>query len=750
LVVGTLTATVLSASTSTVFAHANVATSEPAANSELEEPPDQIVIWFTEPLEPALSKIEVFNAQGTRVDNDDSLIDRVDPSVLSVSLSDLENGTYTVVWRNVSTVDGHRVRGSYIFSVGEPLGGSAPVEVADQGLLQSPSEPVIRWLVLLGGLALVGGFGFHLLVLHPVLGSENAPTAAKSLLPRAELLVDRMMLLAALVAILASIAQLLVQAAVVHDVSVVDSFGDPVKTILSDTDWGRTWIWRIVLLGAAALVTAITLLAAQFKRQTPEFRSGLLSFLSVAAMGLGAGMLFTISWTSHSAAVDGIETASIVADYLHLLASSLWVGGVLMFAPALFLFKKRLSDGDRASVVAAFTPRFSAVAVISIGVLVITGTYGAWAQVTIIEAFATPYGWSLIGKLALVVVILVIGAFNLLWIRGRLATSQGAVSWLGRLVAIEAVIAVLIIVAVGVITSLEPARQVASREGIGISDELRFDDTAEGVAISLTVAPGHVGQNRLVVLLEDRFGNAIANADGVSVDLTSLDVDLGKETLVAENQGDGQYVVEEGLLSVAGAWQTAVVVRRSNAFDARTAFRFIAARTSASGSALIAPDPDKGQFLLGLGIFSGALLFMGVGVAVGGWWTKRGASLLGPGLAGAIIGVVMAATSPVAESGFDTQTNPFAPDQASLDTGQQLFVANCQVCHGAGGLGDGPGSEGLDPPPADLIVHVPLHPDPDLFDIISDGVSGSAMSPFKETLTEDEIWHLINYIQTLE
>jgi mono/diheme cytochrome c family protein len=48
------------------------------------------------------------------------------------------------------------------------------------------------------------------------------------------------------------------------------------------------------------------------------------------------------------------------------------------------------------------------------------------------------------------------------------------------------------------------------------------------------------------------------------------------------------------------------------------------------------------------------------------------------------------------------------------------------------------------------VVHVPLHPDPDLFDIISDGVSGSAMSPFREALTEDEVWHLINYIQTLE
>jgi len=747
---GVLAVAVFLSSASTVAAHANVATSEPPANAELDQAPTQIVIWFTEPLEPSLSKIEVFNFQGTRVDKDNSLIDRLDPSIMSVALSDLPNGTYTVVWKNVSTVDGHRVRGSYIFSVGEPLGGAAPVASVEQGLLQSPSEPVIRWLVFLGGLAFVGGFGFHLLVLRPALGSGSTPAAVTGLPSRLEILVARLMLLAVTVAVIASIAQLLVQAAVVHDVSVVDSIGDPVKTILADTDWGRVWIWRIALLAAASAVAVITLVMAHRVPQGTVSGTDWLGYFPVVAIGLGVGALFTISWTSHGAATEGIETPSMISDFIHLLASSLWAGGVLIFAPVLFLLKRSLTDMDRNSVVATLTPRFSAVAVISMGVLVITGTYGAWAQVTIIEAFATPYGWSLVGKVGLVVVILAIGAFNLLWIKGRLSTNPAAVSWLGRLVAVEAVIAVLIVLAVGVLTSLEPARQVASREGIGVADELKFSDKAEGIEIQLKVAPGQVGPNQLLVSLKDRLGDSIANAEDVSIDLTSLDVDLGKTTLVAQNLGDGSYVIEDGLFSVAGAWQAAVIVRRSDAFDARTAFRFIAARTSASGSAVIAPDPDKGQFLLGLAIFGGAVLFMAVGVAVGGWWTRRGASLLGPGLAGAVIGVVLAASSPVAESGFDTQTNPFPPNQASLDTGQRLYVNNCQVCHGASGLGDGPGSEGLDPPPADLVVHVPLHPDQDLFDIISDGVSGSAMSPFKEALTEDEIWHLINHIQTLE
>lgn len=727
-------------------AHANVATSEPPANAVLNQAPEQIVIWFTEPLEPALSQIQVLNSQGSRVDNDDSLIDRVDPSVMSVTLQDLGNGTYTVVWKNVSTVDGHRVRGSFIFSVGEPLSGGAPVETVEQGLLQSPSEPVIRWLVLLGGLVLVGGFGFHLVVLRPVMTSREAPDSIGSLIPRTEVLVSRLMLLAVVIAVLASLAQLLVQASVVHDISVAEAFGGPVNTILNDTDWGRVWLWRMGALAAAFLV--VVLVAILASRQ----QSGLLTqiYLPVVAMGLGAAMLFTISWTSHGAATAGIETPAIVSDFIHLLSASFWVGGILIFLATILLINRGLSREDRSFTFAALTPRFSAVAVISVGVLVITGSYGVWAQVTIIEAFATTYGWSLVGTLVLVVVILAIGAFNLLWIRNRLATNLQASSWLGRLIAVEAVVAVLIVFSMGVLTSLEPARQVASREGIGVADSLKFNDTAEGMDIELVVEPGRVGTNRLLIKLTDRFGEPITDAEDALIDLTSLDVDLGKTTHVSQNLGNGQYVIDEVLFNVAGAWQAAVVVRRSDAFDARTAFRFIAAKTSSTGSAVIAPDPDKGKFLLGLELFGGAVLLMVVGVAVGGGATRNGSVLLGTGLAAAVVGIVLAVASPVGQSGFDTQTNPFPPNQESLNVGQELYSQNCQVCHGASGLGDGPGSAGLEPPPANLLVHVPLHPDPDLFGIISEGVSGSAMSPFNEALTEDEIWHLINYIQTLD
>ena len=106
-----------------VRAHANLDSADPAPDSVLEEPPERVVIRFTEPLEPSFSEIRVLDSSGARVDNGDSAVDPANPVVMSVSLPPLADGTYTVGWKNVSTVDGHGVRGSFVFSIGEPGGG---------------------------------------------------------------------------------------------------------------------------------------------------------------------------------------------------------------------------------------------------------------------------------------------------------------------------------------------------------------------------------------------------------------------------------------------------------------------------------------------------------------------------------------------------------------------------------------------------------------------------------------------------
>jgi mono/diheme cytochrome c family protein len=94
-------------------------------------------------------------------------------------------------------------------------------------------------------------------------------------------------------------------------------------------------------------------------------------------------------------------------------------------------------------------------------------------------------------------------------------------------------------------------------------------------------------------------------------------------------------------------------------------------------------------------------------------------------------------------------TNPIPAGPESLALGRQLYAESCLACHGATGRGDGPAGRALRPPPADFRVHMAAgHTDAQLFDWLTNGVPGTAMPAFKEQLSVEARWHLINFIRT--
>ena len=554
------------------------------------------------------------------------------------------------------------------------------------------------------------------------------------------------MLLAVGLFIASSAVQLVLNAAEAHEVSLLGTVGSPLWSILGDTEWGRLWLWRIGLSLAFLAALAVPLFESMRVRSEEETERWAVG-VRLLALGFGGGILATLSLTSHGAATTGIRFAALFSDYLHLAASAFWVGALFHFALVVPLVLRSLRPGQRRACLARLAPRFSTVAAMSVAVLIVTGIFGAWAQVTVAPALATPYGLTLVAKVVLVALLLAVGALNLLWVRPGLARSVDRGQWLKRLVAGEAALGVVVLASVG---CLEPARQVA-REGIGVSDSLTFQDTVEGAAITLEIEPATVGPSTFTVSLEDRLGNPIATASDVALRLAYLDADLGEETASAMSMGDGTYVLSQSMLSIAGAWQVELIVRRPDAFDARTAFRFEALAVGAGGSASIAPSPETANLLLGAGLVLLGMLFMGLALPLGGWYTRTGAGVMVPGIAGFLAGLVLLLNTQLAES--DQQAllrNPFPPDPASLQTGGSVYERSCQTCHGAFGRGDGPGGAGLDPPPADLVVHVPLHSERDLFRFVHDGVPGTSMAPLGDRLTDEEIWHVINYIKTFE
>jgi copper resistance protein C len=98
------------------WAHAFVDHAEPAVGSQIHGAPAQVKIWFTEKLEPALSKIQVFDSSGQQIDKRDIKIDQSNAVLLTVSLPALKPGKYKVVWRAVS-VDTHVTTGNFTFEM---------------------------------------------------------------------------------------------------------------------------------------------------------------------------------------------------------------------------------------------------------------------------------------------------------------------------------------------------------------------------------------------------------------------------------------------------------------------------------------------------------------------------------------------------------------------------------------------------------------------------------------------------------
>ena len=725
-------------------AHANLVESDPAVNSVLPESPDSVTIRFTEPLEPELSEIRVLDAQGRRVDNGDSKVDPNDPHLLSVSVEPLENGTYTVAWKNVSTVDGHRVRGAFVFSVGEQTSTVTSLIVAEQPLLQSPVEPAARWIILLNILSVVGGMTFLVFVARPALASPDIHYENVAVLRR---MVTWGVLIMACVAsvtlLVASVVQLVVQASVVYETSTVDALGRPIRSLLTETDWGRLWLWRTLL---ALLMTASLGTAWRRIRSEPEQGGGLALIYAAALLGLG--VLLTISMTSHAAATPNVRSIALLNDFVHMVSAAVWVGGLLSMAIAMYLSFEMLQDSERRTVLKALAGRFSIVAGLSVAILLLTGFYSAWAQVTVVQALSTPYGWTLAVKIGLVALLLLAAAANLTWVRPRLKSNDRAAYWLRRLVAVECILAVLVVLTVGFLTALEPARQVASRSGAAAGDQsLTFQESDESTDMTLRIIPGQVGPNRIEVSVRDRFDDPITNATDVRVRLSYLDADLGETPLSATRTGGGEYLLDEQLMGLAGAWQAEIVVQRPDAFDARAAFRFEV--SGGGGSLAIAPSADMGRTLLGIELGVLGLVLLGVGVPMGGWYSRAGRLTMAPGVLGVLVGGALVFNSLGSDMGA-TDRNPIPPSSESVRGGLALYQTHCLLCHGETGLGDGPSAATMNPSPADLTVHVPLHPDRALFDFVRDGIPGTAMPALGDTLSDDEIWHIINYIQTLE
>ena len=101
----------------TALAHADLASTDPAAGATVKTAPTEISITFTEEVEPKFSSIQVLDAGDRRVDDGAAHSAPDNEKLLSIGLKPLAPGTYKVIWHATAADDSHKTKGSYEFTV---------------------------------------------------------------------------------------------------------------------------------------------------------------------------------------------------------------------------------------------------------------------------------------------------------------------------------------------------------------------------------------------------------------------------------------------------------------------------------------------------------------------------------------------------------------------------------------------------------------------------------------------------------
>jgi copper transport protein len=743
---------VLLAVAAPALAHAVLLRSNPAANAALDQPPVQVELWFSEPVEPAFTEIRVFNSNGVRVDDGATRLDPADATHARVGLRVLGDGIYTVSWKALSTVDGHVTLGSFPFAVGQfDEAALAAAGAAGAGAGQAPAGEVVpRWLGLLGIALFAGSHLFTLVVWRPA-WREAVGRAANPVYRRAGAAFRALRRAGVAVFLAAGIGGLLWQAESAGGLTTPQALTDPaLGTLLFGTRYGLLWLIRVAL--------------ALFLLVWEERWENVLRYAQPAA---AAVLVLSLSLNSHAAAAPN-PILPVLSDWVHIMAACAWVGGLAHLALGLFA-ARQLEPAARTRLAASLIPRFSNLGLAAVATLLLTGLYNSWITVGTLQGlFYTDYGQGLLVKLWLLVPLISLAGINLLVLRPALQSSvagpQSSVggqpspttdpqspvttphSGLSRhfLLSVggEVALAAAVLFAAASFATIPPARTLIN--------SLAVEAQAEDVQVNLTITPARVGVNEFDVRLTDAAGQPLADAAEVALRFTLQSQDVaavGTEAILV-NRGDGHYGIQGSYFSLPGEWQTLVVIRRAAKFDAFATFRMDiqppGAAPGASGSAQIAFARASAVALYVL-----AVLFVLVMRGLVRSPRQQAIGGIVPALALALAGIVLF-TGARSQAVVDV-ANPIPPSAASLATGKSLYEQNCLACHGPAGLGDGPAGLLMNPRPADLQQHmIPgVHTDGQIFDWITNGYPGSAMPAFRDTLTEEERWHVQNYIRTL-
>src|SRR3990172_6652491 len=399
---------------SVTLAHAIIVRTDPVDGATLAEAPQQVRLWFSEPVALSLTTIELIDGDGQRVPVTavrwDGVVDQSSSESLGalvIDLPRLEPNAYRLTWWTLSNEDAHVASGSIVFGV-QILAEitSAPVAVTAPPAI----EVALRWLNFTALSLLVGALVIALVALP-----ADDPKSIIIDIPQFPWLVHktrlRLMWLAlgaTLLALIVGLGLLLAQAMVASGIP--GSLAETAWQMIAQTSYGERWLLREGQLVALVLVIGVILFRARRCRDESE-QNDVIRTARWAMTPIMLALVVLQALNGHASGFNDFSLVRVIAEAIHLLAASVWAGGLLALVVTIVPLLRRGSFGT--ALARTILRRFSRLAAASLAILLITGLYNSGQQVASLDALlTTPYGQSLLLKVTLALAVAFLGLLN--------------------------------------------------------------------------------------------------------------------------------------------------------------------------------------------------------------------------------------------------------------------------------------------------------------------------------------------------
>jgi copper transport protein len=404
------------------WGHATLRATSPSFREQVERGPRVLMLRFDQHV--TVPWVRVFDGVGHNYAG----TARVTGRQVVARVAPLRRGVYTVRWRALSA-DSHTVAGVFTFGVGVP---APPPTEAYGSSGPTRTEHVVRWLYFLSLALLLGGLGFRLVCLRGI-----------KLPPR----VEKRLALTAAIGVVGVLEVGILAFCLRAEDALQLPFGQflygDLSPIAGGTRFGTAFV--AMTLGYA-LVAALLYLAWLLDR----------ALLLVPAFAVALGFASGLSLSGHSAVDAGASWKSQLADWVHLSAASLWLGGLVTMLAAVWPLAPELRR-------VAFA-RFSQLATVLIALIIVAGIYLSVLRLPHLSAlWSEDYGRVLLVKLSLVSVALAWGGFHRFVVGPALARAGDSfAARVGRSLAGEAVVGAAVLLAAAVLVDSKPPPQPAS------------------------------------------------------------------------------------------------------------------------------------------------------------------------------------------------------------------------------------------------------------------------------------------------